>query len=116
MIYRTKDLEEKQAKRLVNYVHSYNVVSSTTDVMLFFFWFASSAGFGMRRGYLLSFTSPVVCQAISQHGNGYCHGKGKSIFGSCFMFVCFTLLSGLNLAKNIRRRAWIGCFTLTQMS
>uniref|UniRef100_A0A0D3CLV1 Glycosyltransferase family 92 protein n=1 Tax=Brassica oleracea var. oleracea TaxID=109376 RepID=A0A0D3CLV1_BRAOL len=59
VIYRTKDLEEKQAKRLVNYVHSYNVVSSTTDVMLFFFWFASSAGFGMRRGYLLSFTSPV---------------------------------------------------------
>ena len=37
VIYRTKDLEEKQAKRLVNYVHSYNVVSSTTDHALFSF-------------------------------------------------------------------------------
>lgn len=69
MIYRTKDLEEKQAKRLVDCIFVFlcsgdcsNVVSSTTTDQ--FCFFASSVGFGMRRGYLRSFTSHAITSCL----------------------------------------------------
>ena len=41
----------------------------------------------------------VICEAISQHGNGYCHGKGKHFLWLSLMLYLDTLFVVLNLLK-----------------
>lgn len=130
MIYRTRELEEKQAKRLV------------TFTLFFFFKYSLCIYKFLWKPYfdlqpdmewdmafkLLLQTMQLwaVCQAVPQYGNGYCHGKGiKSLLifkkqkNLYFLFIVINLCVHLmtwSFLFTCRKLTWIGSFIWTLMN